>query len=245
MTELGDAKQQHCTENDYDWSFIKKLPVSESFFDGALRRYDADAAVISHLEVKYVPYWSLHEKNGEHKSDFLIATRKDGLPGLALFANAEPQLPSNALLTAIILLIYTRHYKSRSVVRLERSLSCREGCPPTAKFIREMLRLFPLSGAICFAVFPGRDKTAVVIARLVTYVASFMVSLNFKPFQSEEEFNSWLQITRENMVLPNLKEFDLFSEHNHHLKYFCSQFDTLRTESPGDAECIADLLCPS
>lgn len=54
--------------------------------------------------------------------------------------------------------------------------------------MREMLGLVPLSGAMYFAVFLGRDERAVMIARLVSSVANLMVPMTFSQFQSESEF---------------------------------------------------------
>lgn len=236
--------QTYATDGDSSWSFIDKIPAKATYFDGSLKCYDSDGGTILHLGHKYTPFWSVHTPNAHNEeTDVLFAaTREDKLSGVALFVKAEPQLEMTAELLAIAFLIHTRHSKSRCIMRLERSEVCINGHPPATRFLRKMLKVLPVAGVMCFAIFPGRDKRAVILARLATYIASFVSDMTFLQFQSEDEFCSWLRTETTSMAVKDLQEFDLFSEASANMRYFCKEFETLRRRWPRDSIIIADLL---
>lgn len=159
-----------------------------------------------------------------------------------MFASYEPQSQLTALLLAIILLMYTRQYKVRGIVKMKRSQSCRDGARPPAGFIREKLRLFYLTGVTSYAVFPSRYERAAKLTRLVLSLSSYLLPMSFVKFLSEDEFESWLRAKNANRELYDLQEFDLLSKHSDHPEYFGSQFDTLRKKWPEDANERARLL---
>lgn len=234
------------TAGDRNFGFISKLEVKEEYFGGHLRRHDPESATILHMGQELFPFWSVVHKqeDGHMPIHYLCAIRADNIPVSTIFVESEPSERVTAWLLSLVQLMLTRKFKSRSVACLERSQACMEGGLPKTHFIRDAFKLMPCVGCQYLAVFPGRDPTARIICRFVSYVTAWKMSLlQFLMFDDGDDLHTWVQEHRAALLVSNLSlSYNMQLKTDASMEFMRDRFEFLKTQWPQDTTVLERLL---